>query len=103
MIGSLGVASLAVTGVTGAMAIQRKTTVKNECPAQVCRSMAGVDAAAQGKTLSLVSTIAFVTGLVGIGVGTYLVITGGSESTPAVAVAPTIGPGTTGLELLGRF
>jgi hypothetical protein len=103
VIGSLGVASLAAAGVTGGMTIQRKSTVEQDCPDQRCRTMAGIDAASQGKTLSLVSTVTFVTGLVGVGVGAYLVIAGGSKSTPAVALATTITPDTTGVRLLGRF
>jgi hypothetical protein len=103
VIGSLGVASLAAAGVTGVMTIQRKGTVKAECPAQVCRSSVGIDAAAQGTTLSLVSTVTFATGLVGLGVGAYLVLSGGSKSSPAVALTTTITPDTTGLQLVGSF
>ena len=103
VIGSLGVASMAASGVTGVMTIQRKATVKTECPGQVCRSSAGLDAAAQDKTLSLVSTVTFATGLVGLGVGAYLVLSGGSKSTPAVALTTTITPDTTGLRLVGQF
>jgi hypothetical protein len=103
VIGSLGVAGLAASGVTGVMTIQRKGTVKTECPGQVCRGSAGLDAAAQGKTLSLVSTVTFATGLVGLGVGAYLVLSGGSKSTPAVALTTTITPDTTGLRLVGQF
>ena len=103
VMGSLGVASLAASGVTGVMTIQRKGTVKTECPGQVCRGSAGLDAAAQGKTLSLASTVTFATGLVGLGVGAYLVLSGGSKSTPAVALTTTITPETTGLRLVGQF
>jgi hypothetical protein len=103
VIGSLGIASLAASGATGVMTIQRKSTVKTECPRQVCTGQAGLDAAAQGKTLSLVSTVTFATGLVGLGVGAYLVLSGGSKSTPAVALTTTITPDTTGLRLVGQF
>jgi hypothetical protein len=103
VIGSLGVASLVAAGVTGAMTLQRKSTVEDECPQQLCRTQSGVDAASQGKTLSLVSTITFATGLVGLGVGTYIFLSSGSRSTPAVALGPVITPDTTGLRVLGRF
>jgi hypothetical protein len=85
------------------MTIERKNIVNGDCTARVCRSSVGIDAAAQGTTLSLISTATFVTGLVGLGVGGYLVITGGSKSTPAVALAPTITRETSGLQIMGSF
>ncbi len=50
VIGSLGVTSLAASGVTGAMTIQRKGTVKDDCPEQRCRTSAGIDAASQARS-----------------------------------------------------
>lgn len=103
VIGSLGVASLAAGAVTGGMTLQRKSTVESDCHNQVCNTHVGIDAAAQGKTLSLVSTVTFVTGLVGIGAGAVLFLTSGPRSAPAVALAPTVTRDGTGILLLGRF
>jgi hypothetical protein len=104
VIGSLGIAGLVASGVTGVMTLQRKSAVEVDCPQQRCHTGAGLEAASQGKTLSLVSTVAFATGLVGVGVGVYLVVASSPRAAPAVvALGPMIGPGNTGLQLQGQF
>jgi hypothetical protein len=104
VIGSLGIAGLVTSGVTGVMTLQRKNAVEMACPHRLCPTTAGLEAAAQGKTLSLVSTVAFAAGLAGAGVGIYLVVSSTPRAAPAVvALGPMIGPGNTGLQLQGQF
>jgi hypothetical protein len=85
----LGVAGVAAGAVTGIMTIDRKNTVEADCPGGVCATSAGLDAASEGKTLSLVSTIAFAAGAAGLGLGTYLIIAGGSPAQTTTALALT--------------
>jgi hypothetical protein len=74
VIGGVGVAGLAVSAVTGVMVLGKKSTVDEECTESLC-SREGDEAAASGRTLSTVSTIAFAAGAVGVGVGAYLLLT----------------------------
>jgi Tetratricopeptide repeat len=79
--GGIGVAGLAVGGVTGAMVFGKKGTIKDHCDGTVC-DQTGKDAADSAKTLGLVSTIGFGVGIVGIGTAAVLLLTGGSSSSP---------------------
>jgi hypothetical protein len=72
-VGGLGAAGIAVSLVTGAMVLGKKSTVDSECTSESCSSE-GADAASSGRTLSTVSTAAFVVGAVGVGVGAYLLL-----------------------------
>jgi hypothetical protein len=83
IIGGVGVAALATSVVTGIMALGKNSTVKDHCDAAPAGSLrlcdpTGLQAADSGKTLALVSDITLGVGLVGVGVGTYLVVTAGS-------------------------
>jgi hypothetical protein len=88
----LGVAGLAAGAVTGLMTMDRKNTVDADCPGGICRSSAGLDAASEGKTLSLVSTVAFAAGAVGVGLGVVLIVSGGSSPAKATAITSSAGP-----------
>jgi len=85
VLGGVGVAGLAVSAVTGVMVLDRKSTVDEECTNDAC-STKGDEAAASGRTLSTVSTIAFVAGAVGVGVGAYFLL-----SAPDAPVSARVG------------
>lgn len=85
VIGGVGVTSIVVSLVTGGMVISRANTVDEECDGDFC-TQKGLDAESSGKTLSTVSTVAFAVGLVGVGVGGYLLLTGSEKE-----AAPTAG------------
>ncbi|HEX6274112.1 MAG TPA: hypothetical protein VFZ53_13785 [Polyangiaceae bacterium] len=85
VLGGVGVAGLAVSAVTGVMVLDRKSTVDEECTNDTC-STKGDEAAASGRTLSTVSTIAFVAGAVGVGVGAYFLL-----SAPDAPVSARVG------------
>ncbi len=78
----IGAASLAVSGVTALMALDRGRTVDEECSGRDC-THEGLRAAEQGRTLVRWCTLTFVFGLLGAGSGTYLVLDGSSTSSPS--------------------
>lgn len=94
-----------VTGlVTGIMVGSAASTYDARCDATGCDAT-GLDAASRGKTLEIVSPVAFAVGAVGIGLGTYLIVTSRREGRPAsgIALAPELSPRATGLSLVGGF
>jgi hypothetical protein len=80
----VGLVGLVVGAVTGALVIERKGTVDEECTGHVC-SKAGKQAADSGQTLAAVSTIAFGVGLAGAVTGVTLILTAPSDATHAGA------------------
>jgi hypothetical protein len=79
VIGGVGVVGIAVGGITGVMALGKASTAHDHCwegPPQGC-DQEGVDANSSGQTLAAVSTVGFVVGLVGVGLGTYFILTSG--------------------------
>jgi hypothetical protein len=76
VVGSFGLAALAVSGVTGVMVLDRKNTVEADCnrDTKLCNSREGLDAADSGKTLSAISTTGLAVGVLGVGVGAYLIL-----------------------------
>ena len=72
--GGIGLAGIVVGAVSGALVLDRKATVNDECVAHVC-SPEGKEAADSGQTLAAVSTIAFGVGLAGIATGVTLILT----------------------------
>lgn len=78
----VGAAGLLTSAVTGALVLSKKSTIDENCgvdgdPA-ACNSE-GKSAADSAQTLALVSTIGFAVGVVGIGTGTALMLTGGDS------------------------
>jgi hypothetical protein len=89
---AVGIVGFAVGGVTGLIALDKKNTVSEHCDADpaggvACRDQTGVDAAQTGRTMSTVSTVAFVTGGVLVAVGAALLIAGGGSSPSTTAEA----------------
>jgi hypothetical protein len=109
VIGGIGLAGLAVGGVTGAMAIGKESTRKSNCDASDVCNQTGYDAAQSGKTLAGISTYAFVAGGVGLAAGLFLVLTAPSSpstspSPPSsLSILPSIAPGGGGLLVRRAF
>lgn len=100
VVGGLGVAGLALGGVTGLMAMGKKS-MDEHCGADGCDPQ-GMDAASSGKTLSTVSTVGFIAGAVGVGVGAWLILASPTSSTrTAVGAAPV--PGGASLVWVGSY
>ncbi|HSO40530.1 MAG TPA: hypothetical protein VLT33_48720 [Labilithrix sp.] len=81
-----------VGSVTGVLAFGKASTAKDECPGDQC-TPAGLDAVDSGRTLATISTIGFIVGGVGAGVGLYGLLFGrpAASSSVAVSVGPTGG------------
>jgi hypothetical protein len=96
---TVGGVALAAGAITGLMSIQKTSTVKtacngNECPAS---SASDLDSA---RSTAAISTIAFVTGGVGLAVGVSALLIGdkpSSEPATTAKVSPWIGLGSAGV------
>jgi hypothetical protein len=99
-IGGLGALGVVLGGVTGVLALGKKHTMDDDCVAQngthYC-GQAGIAAANSGKTLATVSTVSFIAGGVAVGVGAYLVLSSGGESTTTISTQALPGGGSLGI------
>jgi hypothetical protein len=102
VLGGVGLASVAAGAVTGVMTIERKGLVEDNCHNQVCNPE-GLVAATEGRTLSIVSTATFAAGFVGLGIGAYLIFSGGPASSGVTAVGPAAISDGAGLRLVRSF
>jgi hypothetical protein len=95
MLGGVGVAGIATGLVTGAMLMSHRNTVDGHCQPDGSCDATGADAAASGKRLVPINTVAWVVGAVGLGAGTWLYLTstpsGGTSSVPGAAHARCTG------------
>ncbi len=104
VIGGVGLVGVAVGAITGGMTIGKKSTVDEECSANRCTGQPARDAANAGKTLSTVSTVAFIAGGVGLAAGVVLVLTSGPRRAPTTATLGAMPiPGGGVLSLEGSF
>lgn len=107
IVAGVGVAGLAVGGVTGLMAMGQNNEAKDKCPNEgACANKEGVDANESAKSLGLVSTIAFGAGAALVIGGAVLIFTapkGPSKEARAVRILPTATASGGGLFLGGSF
>ncbi|MGK3960751.1 type IV pilus biogenesis/stability protein PilW [Sorangium sp. So ce1667] len=107
--GGLGLVGLAVGGVTGALAMERKAVVDKSCAGTACNHE-GKTAADAMKALGLASTIAFGVGIAGVGGAAVLLLTepkatsagASSGAWLAAGVAP-VGSGGAALDVRGAW
>src|SRR5450432_3796383 len=86
-IGAAGIAQLGIAGYFGLHAMAEHRRSNDLCPGgQQCTSQLGVDLNNDAGRAADVSTVLTVTGLVGVAVGVYLLVTSHETST---AIAPT--------------
>jgi hypothetical protein len=97
----VGLASLVVGGVTGFMTLDRASTVKEHCDGDLACDPEGTSAASSGQTLSLVSTITVIVGVLGVGAGGVLLLTTPAKKTASTTFGP--GPGGLGLMMKRSF
>jgi hypothetical protein len=99
----VGAVGLGVGVVTGIMALDAASTVRSTFPGGTCATPDQVSTANDAKdkahTMALVSTVGIAVGIIGAGVGTYLLVKTPSQTT----VAPSVGQGSAGLVVSGRF
>ena len=101
---AVGGAGLVTGIVTGLLFAGSASTYRNHCDASGCDDE-GLSAASRGKTLNVVSPIAFGVGALGAGLGTYFLLT--SKRAPArpggFVLDPQLSPQVAGLTLTGGF
>jgi hypothetical protein len=102
----VGVAGLATGVIAGLSAMSDKSAVDANCPNHLCNAD-GQSALASGRTSSLISTIGFSVGVVGIGTTAILFLVTGKKTDPvgSLPVTPSVAVGSQGasLALEGTF
>ncbi|MCC6214607.1 MAG: hypothetical protein IT376_07045 [Polyangiaceae bacterium] len=83
--GGIGIAGLVLGGVAGLATLDAKSSADAECPAKRC-SPEGYAAVEDGRTFATLSTVGFVVGAVGVGVGAYLWLGGDEPGAPRAAI-----------------
>lgn len=84
----VGGAALVAGGVFGVLALGKKGEVDDNCQGKVCNTK-GKDAGDALNTFSTVSTIGVAVGVVGVGLGTYLLVRSPKKES-AFTIAPTV-------------
>ena len=104
VVGGVGVVALGVGAVFGLRAIAKNHDSNAACPARDCANQAALDANADARSAANVANVAVALGIVGIGVGTYLVLTGQpSHATGSVRLAPYAAREQSGVLLSGAW
>jgi len=86
-LGGVGIAGLGVAAITSIMVVNKKSAVDAGCQADKSCTSAGLDAAHAGRTLEIVSNVAWLVGAAALGAGAYFLLTNGPSSQPSTAVA----------------
>jgi hypothetical protein len=104
VIGGIGIAGLATAGITGAMLLSRDQQIKDNCPNKQCNPE-GRDLINGSKPLITLNAVAWGVGVVGVGVGAYLIFSSksGSETPTQTAIHPTLLPGGAGVGVARSF
>jgi len=94
--GGIGLAAIGIGTFFGVRAISKRSSSDEHCHASLC-DPDGLELNNQAKLAANVSNVAFGVGIVGLGVATYLLLTGSSQTKPAasaqgVRVLPVPGP-----------
>lgn len=87
----VGGVGLVVGGITGAMALGKKGDLKS-CVDTRCPSK-DQDALDSAKSMATISTVGFGVGVVGVGLGVVLLLTGGGDSSRADSAAHAVAKG----------
>lgn len=85
---SVGAAGIIVGGITGALSLATVGDLKSACPGQVCPA-SKQDSIDHAKTLGTISTVGFIVGGVGVGVGVFDLLRGGASSRSESAASQT--------------
>jgi hypothetical protein len=87
--GGLGLTSVAVGSMAGAVALGKKGTVSKHCRGEACDAE-GKRAADAGHTAATASTVAFGVGLVGLGTSLVLLLTSDEPASASAKFRPTL-------------
>lgn len=100
-LGGVGIVGVGIGAITGLVAIDAASTYKDHCKNGICDGE-GLSAASTGKTMSVVSPVAFVAGAIALGAGIYLVLAQPKQASTAV-VAPRTAPSGNGFSFGASF
>lgn len=99
ILGGVGIAAIGVGTITGIVAINDKSTADDRFDR---RDPSFKDSDDSASTMALVSTISFVVGIIGVGAGTYLILTNDSKKSASTSRIQ-LGATTDRVVLGGRF
>lgn len=102
VIGGVGVVALIVGGYYGVRALETNADAKAECPTDDSCTPEGEQSSKDAVRDARISTAAIGLGLVGVGVGAYLVVTS-SKARPASVLSPSLSPNGGGVRWSGVF
>jgi hypothetical protein len=102
--GGVGAVGLIVGGVTGGLALGKKSTITDNCTGLICNHT-GKEAADSAKSMALLSTIGFGVGIAGVGLAAVLYATSSPASPQSTAwrLEPAVGKGSGGLSFAGQW
>jgi hypothetical protein len=92
IVGGVGVAGLAVAGVSGLVLLGEKSTADSGCTNKTACNADALAAISANKTWLPVNTVAWIVGAVGVGVGAYLILTS-KDGAPTARVGAMLLPG----------
>ena len=81
----VGVVGVGVGAVFGLLALGKKGDLDDACTNKVCPSTSQQDTIDSGQNFATVSTVGFIVGAAGIGIGTVLLLTNSSSSSSSTA------------------
>jgi hypothetical protein len=102
VIGGIGVAGVATAAVTGAILLSRDAEIEENCPDKRCNAE-GRELIDGSQPLLVANAIAWGVGIVGLGVGTWLVLSSDAPSEPVTAFGPRLVPGGAGVGFARSF
>jgi len=102
VIGGIGLAGLAVFGVTSVIFYKNHQDTKDACPQKNQCTDEGIDKIDKQKSLGTINAIAFAVGAIGTGVGAYLILSNRSQKEQTTMKASWV-PGHATLSLQRSF
>ncbi len=103
VVGGIGLAGVAAAAVTGIVILNDKAIGDDRCQ-PTCSDASARSAVATGKTLIPINYAAFGVAILGVGIGSYLVLTSSPKPGSGAAwLSPQVGPDGGGASVVGRF
>ena len=103
VLGGIGVAGIVVGSVTGAMIMNKNRTIDAQCNDNNECTDEGLAAVDDAKGLVPISNVAWIVGVVGLGAGTYLLVTSGPSSPGDEGAHGLARPRGIGFQLTGEL
>ncbi|MCU0686776.1 MAG: hypothetical protein MUF34_31770 [Polyangiaceae bacterium] len=107
VVGGIGLAALGVGATFGVMALGSHSSAEDACPEHTNCSASAIDDRDRAGTQALIANIGVAAGVVGLGVGGYLLFLAPASKKVGLGARGNTGltlvPNPTGLTLLGRF